>query len=99
MLFSPRKSLVTPTDRILKKWDELSMSKKMLGIAGVDAHAFPIKIGPLTVKIFPYKVHFRSLRTHILLNKKMSDDFETARSQLYDALRDCRVFFSSAAHR
>lgn len=95
MSFSPRKSMLGPTDRILKKWDELNLRRKVVGLAGVDAHAFPIKVGPLTVEIFPYKVHFRCLRSHILMHEKMSPDFQTARTQLYDALRDCRLFFSN----
>jgi len=95
MSFSPRKSMSGPTDRILCKWDELNLKRKYVGIASVDAHAFPIKVGPMTVEIFPYKVHFRSLRTHILLPEKMSDNFEIAKKQLYDALRDCRVFISN----
>jgi len=69
--------------------------RKLVGIASVDAHAFPIKVGPLTVEIFPYKVHFRCLRTHILLTEPMADDFDAARRQLYEALRDCRVFCSN----
>ena len=95
MSFSPRKSMTGPTDRILKKWDDLNMTGKYVGIASVDAHAFPVKVGPLKVEIFPYKVHFRALRTHIILPEKMSDDFETAKNQLYQALRDCRVFISN----
>lgn len=95
MVFSPRKSIISPTDRILKKWDDLSRHRKVSGIAGVDAHAFPIKIWPVTFEIFPYKVHFRSLRTHILLTEKMSSDFNIAKQQLYDAIVDCRMFFSN----
>lgn len=95
MAFSPRKSMIGPTDRILGKWDELNRERKVVGVASVDAHAFPIKVGPLNVEIFPYKVHFRCLRTHILLPEPMSSDFETARDQLYSALRDCRVFCSN----
>jgi hypothetical protein len=57
--------------------------------------AFPINVGPMTIEIFPYKVHFRTLKTHILLDKPMADDFETARDQLYQALLNCRVFCSN----
>jgi len=95
MSFSPRKSMVGPTQRILNKWDDVNMKRKVVGIAGVDAHAFPVKAGPFTVEIFPYKTHFRSLRTHILLPNKLSEDFSQAKQQLFSALRDCRVFFSN----
>ena len=95
MAFSPRKSMVGPTDRIMKKWDELNQVRKVSGIASVDAHAFPIRVWPGTVEIFPYKVHFRCLRTYLILDRPLSDDFETARSQLYGAIRDCRLFFAN----
>lgn len=95
MSLSPRKSMVGPTERILKKWDEMNQTQKVAGIASVDAHAFPVKVGPLNIEIFPYKVHFKSLRTHIILSEKMSPDFKTAKKQLYDAIKDCRVFISN----
>jgi hypothetical protein len=95
MALSPRKSMIGPTDRVLAKWDELSKKQKVVGVAGVDAHAFKHRVGPFTVTIFPYKVHFRCLRTHIILTEPMSDNFETAKTQLYDAIRECRVFFSN----
>ena len=95
MSFSPRKSMIGPTQRILNKWDELNLKRKVVGIAGVDAHAFPVKVGPFTIEIFPYKTHFRSLRTHILLPHKLSEDFNQAKQQLFSALRDCRVFLSN----
>ncbi len=95
MAFSPRKSMVAPSDRVLKKWDELNTTGKVVGVASVDAHAFVQKVGFLRVQIFPYKVHFRCLRTHVILPRPMSKDFETAKRQLYDAIRDCRVYVSN----
>jgi hypothetical protein len=92
MAFSPRKSMVGPSDRVFAQWDEVNRSEKIVGIASVDAHAFPIKVGPFKVEIFPYKVHFRSLRTYIILPEPLSSDFATARMQVYDAIRDCRAF-------
>lgn len=95
MSLSPRKSMVGPTDRILKKWDELNMKRKVVGVAGVDAHAFPVKLGPWRVEIFPYKVHFKTLKLFIILPEPMSKDFSTAAGQLYEAIRDCRVYFAN----
>ncbi len=92
MAFSPRKSMVGPAPRTVERWDDLNGTGKCVGVASVDAHAFPIKVGPFTVEIFPYKVHFHSLITYIILPEPMSDTFATAKAQLYGALRDCRVF-------
>ena len=95
MAFSPRKSMIGPTNRLLKQWDEISNSRKYVGLASVDAHAFPIRVGPFTVAIFPYKVHFRSLRSYIILDQPLSPDLATAREQLFQAFRECRVYFAN----
>lgn len=95
MLFSPRKFLRSPTDRILRKWDELSQRRKVVGIASVDAHGFLYKAGPLKLTIFPYKVQFKTLRTHVMLTEPLSTDVPTARRQIIEAIRACRVFASN----
>ena len=87
--------MVAPPPEIMEIWDRLNLRRRYVGVAGVDAHAFPVPIGPLRVEIFPYKVHFRSLRTHIILDRPFSHDFAEARDQLYDAFRRCRVFISN----
>ncbi len=95
MVFSPRKSMVGPTDEVLRVWDEVNRTRRCVGIAGADAHAFPVDLWPFTVEIFPYKVHFRSLRTHLVLREPLSKDFETARRQLYRGLTEAHVFISN----
>lgn len=95
MVLSPRKWLKAPTSRVLRKWDNLSLKRKIVGIGSVDAHGFLYRAGPLRLTIFPYKVQFKSLRTHLILNGPLSDNFDSAKNQIYDALRDCRVFISN----
>lgn len=95
MLFSPRKWLRSPTDRILRRWDDVNKSRRVAGIGSVDAHGFLYRAGPLRLTIFPYKVQFKSLRTHLLLKEPLSRDLDKARNQIYHAIRDCRVFVSN----
>jgi hypothetical protein len=95
MLFSPRKWLRSPTDRILRRWDDLNKIRRVAGIGSVDAHGFLYRAGPFRLTIFPYKVQFKSLRTHLLLSEPLSRDLDTARNQIYDAIRGCRVFVSN----
>ena len=95
MVFSPRRSLVAPTKRILWKWDEVSMTRKVVGIGSVDAHGFLYRAGPLRLTIFPYKVQFKTLRTHLILDEPLSRELPLARQQVYSALRDCRAFISN----
>jgi hypothetical protein len=95
MLFSPRKSLDSPTERILNKWDELNLKRKVCGIGAVDAHAHLHKLGPLKLTIFPYEVQFKSIRTHLVLDQPLSPDFEKGKAQIFSALLNCNVFTSN----
>jgi hypothetical protein len=95
MLFSPRKSLDSPTGRILSKWDELNQKRKVCGIGAIDAHAHPYKLGPLKLIIFPYEVQFKSIRTHLVLDQPLSSDFEKGKAQIFSALLNCNAFASN----
>ncbi len=95
MVFSPRKFLQSPSKRILGKWDELNKKKKIAAVGAVDVHGFPYRIGPIRITIFPYKVQFQSLRTHLLIPEKLSTDIAVAQKQIYDAIRDARAFVSN----
>lgn len=95
MVFSPRRFMRSPTDRILQKWDELNGERKVAGLGAIDVHGYPYRIGPIRITIFPYKVQFKSLRTHILLSNKLSSNVTMAKTQIYEAIRDCRLFISN----
>ncbi len=94
-LFSPRRALKGPTDRILRRWDEVNMRRRVVGVGSIDVHAYPYRMGPLRITIFPYKVQFKSIRTHILIPEPAPDDFGELKKNIYRALRDCRVFISN----
>lgn len=92
--FMPRRALKSPTMRILKIWDELNRHKKIVGVGSIDVHAYPYKLGPLRITIFPYKVQLKAIRTHILLDN-VPKDFGGLKLALYNAIRQCRVFISN----
>jgi hypothetical protein len=97
----PLRTINAPPKETLKVWDELNKKRKVIGIGGVDAHAHKYNlIGFLEVEIFPYKVLFKSVRTHILLNEairkgKNTKDVEIAKWQIYNALKDGRCFVAN----
>jgi hypothetical protein len=95
MFVSPRRMLTSPTPKTLRIWDELNKKRKVCGISGVDVHAFPYKLGPFTLVIFPYKVQFKSLRMHLLLREQLSPDNQDAKKQITGAIRSCQVFISN----
>ncbi|MBI2420058.1 MAG: PHP domain-containing protein [Ignavibacteriales bacterium] len=63
----PLKTVSAPPMETLAMWDELNKQRKVVAIGGVDAHAHKVNVlGLFEVEVFPYKVLFKSIRTHIL---------------------------------
>jgi hypothetical protein len=97
----PLRTIIAPPKETLKVWDELNQKRKVVGIGGIDAHAHKYNlVGFLEVEIFPYKVLFKSIRTHILINEaikkgKSVKDIETAKWQIYNSLREGRCFIAN----
>jgi hypothetical protein len=100
----PLKSIVAPPEETLKLWDSLNQKRKVIGIGGVDAHAHKVNLfGFFEVEIFPYKVLFKSLRTHILTDTKLekgnsAEDLEKAKKNIYESLKSGRCFISNYYH-
>ncbi len=100
----PLKSIEAPPKETLKVWDELNQKRKVVGIGGVDAHAHKYNIlGFVEVEIFPYKVLFKSIRTHIFTDEKINKDLsalgiEKAKQQIYSALEKGNCFIANDYH-
>ncbi|MCX6641244.1 MAG: CehA/McbA family metallohydrolase [bacterium] len=97
LYLNPRRSVTAPTQWTLEKWDQLNAGRRVVGTGGVDVHAhhYPIWRN-LSVVIFPYKVQFRSIQSHVLLEEPPDkNDGASALRQLFTALRSGRVFVSN----
>ena len=100
----PLKSISAPPEETLKVWDELNLKRKVVGIGGVDAHAHRINVlGFVEMEVFPYKVLFKSIRTHVLLKdelKKSADtgDIISGKKQILNALEEGSCFISNFYH-
>jgi len=82
LLVSPRLALVHMIDRperALAKWDELTASRPVYGYFSADAHAL-------------YGALFNFLRLHLFLKQPLAADFETARAQVFEALRSGKFY-------
>jgi hypothetical protein len=97
----PLRSIVGPPEETLKVWDELNLKRKVVGIGGVDAHAHKINIlGFMEIEVFPYKVLFKSIRTHILCEEELiisskSYEINKSKKSVYKALAAGRSFISN----
>ena len=100
----PLRTITAPQKETLKLWDELNLKRKVVGIGGVDAHAHKYNLlGFLEVEIFPYKVLFKSIRTHLLLEDELIRDnseesIRNNKKTIYDALADGKCFFANDYH-
>lgn len=84
LLIKPSYALLKILDspqRELRKWDELSKIYQIYGYFSADAHLL-------------YRPLFNFLRLHVILNAPLSSDFETARAQVFEALRSGRFYNS-----
>jgi len=91
----PFKYLRGPEQVTLTRWDKMNTTGVMAGIGGTDAHAYPYHFGPFTVYIFRYKVLFKGIRTHIILEEKLSDDVIRSKNAILQALKNARCFISN----
>lgn len=99
----PLRSIIGPLEETLQTWDRLSLKRKVVGIGGVDAHAHKVNLfGFFELEVFPYKVLFKSIRTHILLDEEWNPSdgnaLKNAKKSLYEALKKGRCFFSNFYH-
>jgi len=99
----PLKSVTGPNPNALRLWDKLNQKRRVVGIGGIDAHAHKINLlGFFEVEVFPYKILFKSVRTHILTNepiipqsKKNKNDLDSAKKIIYKSLTEGRCFVSN----
>ena len=83
----PNRIATNPFEATIKKWDELLISgKKIVAIGGADAHALPGRIGFFRKTIFPYRFHFSTINTHLLLQMPLTSDFLTDKDLVITAL-------------
>lgn len=98
----PLKSIIGPPNKTLKMWDKLNKERKVVGIGGVDAHAHKINVlGIVEVEIFPYKVLFKSIRTHILTSRKIRGknlSINDSKQMIYESLKAGRCFVANSYH-
>lgn len=96
----PLKSIISPPVKTLKRWDTAAIKRHVTGIGGVDAHALRQNVlGFFEVEIFAYKVLFKSIRTHVLIDEPIVKNnkaaFEKDRHKILEALKYGKCFFAN----
>jgi len=97
-LLHPLRSIHKPVQETLDRWDAYNLERRVVGFGGIDVHGYMKKfLGFINLEIYPYKVQFKSIRTHLLMNAPLetpvaAGDFKQAESLIFDAIKNGRLF-------
>lgn len=92
-IFQPQKIAQGPFPETLQKWDEqLAAGNRTVAIGGSDAHQVPIRLGPITRKVFPYEFHFSAINTHVFVDRPLSGEVDEDRREIYKSLARGKCF-------
>jgi hypothetical protein len=95
-IFFPAFLAKEPHRKTLALWDSLlSKNKKIVAIGGADAHMLETRIGPLKKYLYPYTYHFRTINTHLLVEKKLSGTAEKDIAMILVALKEGHAFVAN----
>lgn len=99
----PLKSIVAPDKSSVAKWDELNLTRRVSAVGSVDAHAHKMNmLGFYNVEIFAYKILFKSIRTHVLLDNEIkigdNNNFIAYRDEIIRALKEGSSFIVNSYH-
>ena len=85
-------TLKGPSRKTLYFWDKLCLERRVAAIGGSDAHATLFRWGLIRIKPLSYDFLLNSINVHILLNRELSTDVAGAKAEVYNALRQGRLF-------
>jgi hypothetical protein len=87
--FNRNRMLSGPTSKVLDWWDSLNNTDKIIpAVGGVDVHALNYKFMGINLKIFPYYDSLKTVSNILLIDKQLSNDFQEAKKQILDALKN-----------
>lgn len=94
--FRPDLIPTRPSAEVLARWDRLlSSGNRVVAIGGADAHAWPVRKGPLKRVVFPYEYLFGSINTHVLTPSIPSGEVEPDRQMIFESLKEGRAFVAN----
>lgn len=78
----------------LALWDQLSASRRTIGMAGAEATAKTSPIGSFYLKFPAYQTSFGLVSNHVLLRSELTGEVESDRRKILKALSNGQFYFS-----
>lgn len=92
---APERMIDHPPERNLAEWDRLCGLRRVVGIAGIDAHQIGFRVRErVPLRLMSYARSFRFLRTHVLTDEPLEGELEHDAEQVYAALSSGRCYMS-----
>ena len=88
-------TLEGPSLETVSFWDRLCEKRKVVAVGGSDAHGSVFRLGPVKIVPISYDFILRSVNIHLFLKRRIINDFKAARSDIYDAIREGRLFIAN----
>jgi len=83
-----------PRIETLKRWDELNLKRKVVGIGELDNHKYLKEFEGRSIEVFPYEKAFRTVTNHVLLDQPLDRDFKKAKKQILGAVQHGSLYVS-----
>ncbi|MBN2061537.1 MAG: PHP domain-containing protein [Deltaproteobacteria bacterium] len=83
-----------PSRETISFWDGLNRTRRVVAIGTSDAHGAEFRIGPIRFIPLTYDFLFNTINVHVLIRRKIHGDFSTAKTDIYDALKEGRLFIA-----
>jgi PHP domain-containing protein len=83
-----------PSKKTLSFWDDLCRKQRVVAMGGSDAHGAGFKWGPLNLTPLTYDYTLNSINAHILSERRLPKDCAEAKTEIYRALKEGRLFIA-----
>jgi len=88
-------TLKGPSKKTLSFWDKLCQERRVVAIGGSDAHGAMFRWGILKATALSYDFLLNTINIHVFLNRKIYKDFKSAKHNIYDAMKEGRLFIAN----
>ena len=88
-------TLKGPSKETISFWDKLCLQRRVGVVGGSDAHGSQFRWGPIAFTPLSYDLLLNSINIHVLSNRKMYRNFENAKRDIYEAMREGRLFIAN----
>jgi hypothetical protein len=93
----PERYVTHPPQRNLDEWDRLAARRRVVGVGGLDAHQFGVRVLGRALRLMSYHRSFRQLRTNVLVREALDGNLDHDRELVLEALREGRCYIAAHA--